>query len=162
MAPAGPGHKRRQVRTVLYRCSDTPRKRGPDFQLAMGACTAMDNVVHDNQGGRCWKVLDLARLDPSRHPLVQRVAAMAAAGGEMVHDMVEPVGTEQCSLAALLATRLSPLHIGAPLCRGFPRPSLNRGFLLFRPRCSSRPDITSACLAMVCSNSTQTSPNSCS
>jgi len=51
--------------------------------------------------------------------MFQTMLAMAAAGGEMVHDMVGPVGTAQClSLAALLATRLSPLHIGALQCRG--------------------------------------------
>ncbi|MCY4185529.1 MAG: hypothetical protein OXC82_13805 [Rhodobacteraceae bacterium] len=34
-------HKCRQVRAVLYRCSDTPGKRGLGFRLAMWACTAM-------------------------------------------------------------------------------------------------------------------------
>ena len=50
LAFAGTGHRRRQVRDVPYRCSDTPGERGPGFRLAMGACTAMDNVVYDNQG----------------------------------------------------------------------------------------------------------------
>jgi len=44
---------------------------------------------------------------------------------------------------------------------GFPRPSLDGGLLPFRTGRHSSLDINSACLAMVCSNSTQTSLNYC-
>ncbi|MCY4184800.1 MAG: hypothetical protein OXD45_05750 [Rhodobacteraceae bacterium] len=58
-----PGQATGAVRFGPCRCSDTPGKRVPGFQLAMGACTAMDNVVHDNQGVRCRKVQSVARLE---------------------------------------------------------------------------------------------------
>jgi len=106
-------------------------------------------MIHNNQGKRCRKVQSVARLDPDRHPLVQRVAAMAAAGGEMAHDMTGPVGTEQClSLAALLATRLSPLHIGGASVPG--ASAIHRLTGACCCSCRSGPDINSARLAMVC------------
>ncbi|MCY4185577.1 MAG: hypothetical protein OXC82_05180 [Rhodobacteraceae bacterium] len=51
----------------------------------------------------------------------QGMPVVGTAGGEMVLDMIRPAGTVQCLfLAALLATRLLPLHIAAFRCRGLP------------------------------------------
>ncbi|MCY4308662.1 MAG: hypothetical protein OXC57_10360 [Rhodobacteraceae bacterium] len=59
----------------------------------------VDNMVYNNQG----------------------MPAVGTARGEMVLDMIRPARTVQCLfLAALLATRLLPLHIGAFRCRGLP------------------------------------------
>ncbi|MCY4249541.1 MAG: hypothetical protein OXC82_03775 [Rhodobacteraceae bacterium] len=89
---------------MLPRSAAPDGKRSPDFQLAMGACTAMGNVVHNNHGGRFRYVLDPASLHRLRHSLNQRVDAMGTAGGEMVHDMVRHVGTAPClSLSAVQA-----------------------------------------------------------